>query len=137
LVLDWGNGTLVNPVDGVSEVGGVEEWGSLEGFLDQVRSESVHLFHLGGGLVGELVDSNGGGSVLGVVLSNLGEGLLELGSSEVEFSSGSVGLSILSNVSDELVVFSGEDLRLEELGSSRGLVVQSNNGKGSGGSERG
>ena len=67
--------------------------------------------------------------------SQLGEGLLELGSSELELSLGSIGFSVFGNVSDELVVLSGHKLRGEELGSSWGLVVKGNDGKGSGGSE--
>jgi len=135
LVLDWGDGSGGDPVDIVWKVVGWELLSSLHGLVGHGWSVSEHLGHLFLGLVGELVESNGGGSVLGVVLSNLGEGLLELGSSELELSLGSIGFSVFGNVSDELVVLSGHKLRGEELGSSWGLVVKGNDGKGSGGSE--
>ena len=135
MVLNWGNGTLGSPVDGVSKVGGVEvgvvELG-LELSLVSVQSLLLLLGH-----VSQEVDTASGGGLSGVALLDFGKGLLELSSSESELSGGSVRFAVLSNELDEFVVSGGHDLRLEELGSSWGLVVEGDDGEGSGGSESG
>jgi len=133
LVLDWGDGTFGDPVDFVSEVFFGEDWSVgavLGGSLESVQS-----LHLSWGLVSEIVDTDGVGSVGGVDFSDLLEVLLELGSSEFELGLGSVHLVVLGNVSDEFVVTFGEDLRLEELSSSWGLVGEGIDGEGGAGTE--
>jgi len=121
LVLDGGDTSLGDPVDGGLDVGLVEELGGGVGLLE-LSSVSEHLLHLSRGNIGELVESDGVGSVLGVVLLDGGKLLLELGGSELELSLSSVRLSVLGNVSDELVVLSGEESGVveEKLGGLGG-----------------
>ena len=136
MVLDWGDGTLGDPVDGVSEVGLIEEGGVLGGLKLVLVTEEFLV--LSGGPVGHVVDTNGGHtSVLGVVVLELGEGLGELSLSESELGLGSVGFTVLSNVLDEFVVLGSESLTSEELSSLWGLVVKGDDGKGGGGTETG
>jgi len=135
LVLDWGDGTLGDPVDGVSEVGGIKlgvvEGGLVGGLV------SVHSLHLFLGIVSHIVDTAGLGGLFGVADINGGESFFELGSSEVVLLSGTIGFSVLGNVLDEFVVGSGHNFVVEELGSLWGLVVKGNDGKGGGGTETG
>jgi len=135
LVLNWGNGTLGDPVNLVSEVGGVK-FGVVELGLE-LSLVSVHSLLLFWGVVRQEVDTAGLGGLGSVAFLDLGKGILELSRSESELGGGSIGLSVLGNEVDELVIGGGHDLRLEELGSSWSLVVQGNNGKSGSGSESG
>jgi len=109
LVLNWGDGTLSSPVNGVSEVGFIEDlW--LLGTKSEGSVVTKHLLPFLRSVGGELVEANGV-FTLKVVLFNEGEGRLELFSSEIELSSGSVGLTIFGDPLHELVVGS---LHLEE-----------------------
>jgi len=95
LVLDWVDGTLGSPVDGVSKVGGVELNNVLVDLIGGWGLESEELFVLIMGPGGEHVVSNGEGvSLLSVDLSDL---LVLLGEdlhSEVVLLLGSIGFSI-------------------------------------------
>ena len=136
LVLNWGDGTLGDPVDGVGEVGLIKDGDVLSTLeLVLVTEESLVLRW---GPVRHVVDTDGGHtSVLGVVVLDLGEGLGELSLSELELGSGSVGFTVLSNVLDEFVVLGGESLVSEELGTLWSLVVEGDDGKSGGGAETG
>ena len=132
LVLDWGDGTLGSPVDGVGEVGLIEV-GNV-GLLN--LSVTVKFFHLSESLVGEHVVSNNVG-VVGVGVEGLdlvvsGDELLL---SEHEFSDGSVGFSVFRDVGHEFVVFSGEFIVSEEFDIRWGFVHEGGTGEGGGGSE--
>jgi hypothetical protein len=134
LVLNWGDGTLGNPVDGISKVGGIEILGVVE-FGLHGSFVSVHLLLLIIGPVRHEVVTAGLGGLFGVALLNLGVSVFELGSSESVLGGGSIGFSVLGNIVDEFVVGSGHNLRVEKLGSFWGLVVKGNDGKGGGGTE--
>jgi hypothetical protein len=82
-----------------------------------------------------LVDTDGGGGVLGVGSNKL-EGLLELGGSELEFGLGSIGFTVGWDEAHELVVGGGEGLVVEELGLF-GLVGESDGGDSGGGTNDG
>ena len=119
LVLDRGDGTLGDPVDLVSEIGGVE-LGNLVGLLE-VSSVAVHGTSLLRGVVGELVDTNSPGvAVLGVVLLNELEVLLEVVESVSELAMGGVLSVVLGNESVEGLLMSGDGIVLaKEVGDVR------------------
>jgi len=102
LVLNWGDGTLSSPVDGVGEVGGVEE--NLASLVMLWKSVSVELGLLLGGPGGEVVVGEGEAVLFGVDLLDLGINLGVKGHSEVELLLGSVGETVLVHVGDEVLL---------------------------------
>jgi len=100
LVLNWGDGTLGSPVNGISEVGGVEsDWLlGLEANWGLVSEEFAGLI-LGPG--GEVVVSNGERGVLGIHFLDLSILLGEDVHSEDELLLGSVGESVHVHVLHE------------------------------------
>ena len=116
LVLDGGNGTLGDPVDLISEVGGVE-LGNGVGLLE-VSLVAVHGSSLLRSVVSELVNTDGPGvSVLGVVLINELEVLGEVVESVVVLTSGGVLSVVLGNESEESVLRSRDGIVLaKEVG---------------------
>merc|ERR1719453_1211371 len=88
LVLDWGDGTLGSPVDGVGEVGGVEE--DLGSLVVSWESVSVKLGLLLSSPGGEEVVSNGEAVLAGVDFLDLLVHLGEEVESEVELLLGAV-----------------------------------------------
>jgi len=103
LVLDGVDGTSIDPVDGILEVGGVEDLGGLLVSIDLGSEESLVLEV---GVGGELVVTNGEGGLGRVDLLDLGGLLGEDVSSELVFLLGSVVETVEGHVVDE----SGLDL---------------------------
>jgi len=138
LVLDWGDGTLGSPVDAIGKVGLIEELNVLLGTEFHLWLVTEELLELSWGPVGHVVDTDGGFvTVLLRVGGDLLHGLSELGLSELELGSGSIGFTVLGNVLDEFVVGSGKSLTSEELGTLWSLVVEGDDGEGGGGTESG
>ena len=102
MVLDWGDGTLGDPVNLVSKVGGIKN-GVVE-FGLHLGLVSVHSLLLIVGIIRHEVDTAGLGGLFGVAFIDLGESIFELGSSEIVFSMGSIGFSVRGNEVDEFVV---------------------------------
>ena len=99
LVLDWVDGTLGSPVDGVGEVGDIEDLNVLGEVSVSWHLESEELLVLVMSPGGELVVSNGEGvSLLGVDLLDLLVLLGEELHSEGVLLLGSIGLSEGSDV---------------------------------------
>jgi len=117
LVLDWGNGTFSDPVDGVGKVGDIEDLNSLLwDWLGHLESKnSLSLFLSPGG---ECVDTDGMGlSWIVVDGIDLQKVLLEKGESELVLFSSSIRLAKFGEMCHELVLFSGHKFVLlsEEL----------------------
>jgi len=127
LVLDGVHGALGPPVDGGGDGNRLE--GGLSGGLVHglVGKDALELF---GCPVGELVDANAEGVVvLGVLLSELGEGVHELLGSHLELLFGSVALAILGDELEELHLV-GREGGVER--SALGLVAEGVHGDAGG-----
>ena len=124
MVLDGVDGTFLDPVDGVSEVGSGENLGVVLLVLwHNLGTEESLVLEVGVG--GELVVSNGERGLGGVDLLDLGGLLVEDVKSELVLLLGSVGESKLSNVVNE----SGLDLN-RDRGSAVSTEVRNDSAKG-------
>lgn len=112
LVLDIGDGTSGSPVHLWFDVGSVE--GLVFNVLTfQFISVTEELLLLFWGSVREHVDFVGGGVLFLVQSVDNGQVFLEEDRSELELLGGSVGLSVVGDVSHEFVVFFKEKVASE------------------------
>ena len=106
LVLDGIDGSLGSPVDGISEIGGVQDLDVV--LLVELGSEEFLVFGLGPG--GHVVVSDGEGvGCVGVDHVVFGVLLVEEGKSESVLLLGSVGDSEVSEMLDESLLDMGFD----------------------------
>lgn len=103
LVLNFGHGTLGNPVNLGHLRGG--ESSVLLTLIQRFKSEEAHsCVEFIVGPVGELVVAHLGSGAVSVVLQDLGSGLLEEVFADLELLLGSVALVVLGDVLDKVVV---------------------------------
>ena len=98
---------MCSPVDSGGEVGFVQVSGGNDSFID-VFLGSEQLFEFSSGEVSELVETDSGGVVLGVVLIDLFLVLSEGLDSEAEFFFGAVVSAVFGNIL-EIFLFISRD----------------------------